>query len=58
MGRLWQSLSLARWNPLFADIPVENMVYGHQHQYYDALNTSTAQADSAPFVAFMLVSYF
>jgi len=54
MGRLWQSLILARWNPLFADIPVENMVYEHQHQYYDALNTSTAQADSAPFVAFML----
>ncbi len=54
MGRLWQSLILARWNPLFVDIPVENMVYEHQHQYYDALNTSTAQADSAPFVAFML----
>jgi len=24
MGRLWQSLILARWKPLFADIPVES----------------------------------
>jgi Fic family protein len=23
MGRLWQTLILTRWNPLFADIPVE-----------------------------------
>lgn len=24
MGRLWQSLILTRWKPLFADIPVES----------------------------------
>lgn len=27
MGRLWQSLILARWKPLFADIPVEKLPY-------------------------------
>ena len=26
MGRLWQTLILTRWNPLFAWIPVESLV--------------------------------
>lgn len=54
MGRLWQSLILARWNPLFADIPVESLIFEHQAEYYDALCESTRQTNSAPFVAFML----
>ena len=54
MGRLWQSLILARWNPLFADIPVESLVFAHQAEYYQALQESTHQTDSAPFIAFML----
>lgn len=37
MGRLWQSLVLARWNPLFADIPVESLIFEHQAEYYAAL---------------------
>ncbi|OYY73678.1 MAG: cell filamentation protein Fic [Gammaproteobacteria bacterium 28-57-27] len=54
MGRLWQSLILAHWNPLFADVPVESLVFAHQAAYYAALQESTRQADSAPFVEFML----
>ena len=54
MGRLWQSLILARWNPLFADIPVESLIFEHQTEYYQALQESTRQTDSAPFIAFML----
>lgn len=54
MGRLWQTLILSRWNPLFADIPVESLVHEHQAAYYAALQTSTEQTDAAPFVAFML----
>lgn len=54
MGRLWQSLILARWNPLFADIPVESLIFEHQAEYYQALQESTQQTDSAPFIAFML----
>jgi len=54
MGRLWQSLILARWKPLFADIPVESLVHEHQAEYYRALQASTDQADSAPFIEFML----
>ena len=37
MGRLWQSLILARWNPLFADIPVESLIFEHQAEYYQAI---------------------
>ncbi len=54
MGRLWQSLILSRWNPLFADIPVESLVFEHQAAYYSALQESTQRADSAPFIEFML----
>jgi Fic family protein len=54
MGRLWQSLILARWNPLFADIPVESLLFEHQAEYYLAIQESTQKTDSAPFIAFML----
>lgn len=54
MGRLWQSLILARWNPLFADIPVESMVFEHQADYYQVLQASTNQTDAALFIEFML----
>lgn len=54
MGRLWQSLILARWNPLFADIPVESLMFENQAEYYQAIQESTHKTDSAPFIAFML----
>lgn len=54
MGRLWQSLILARWKSIFADIPVESLIYEHQAEYYQALQESTRQTDCAPFIAFML----
>jgi Fic family protein len=54
MGLLWQSLILTRWKPLFTDVPVESLVHEHQADYYQALQKSTDQTDSAPFVEFML----
>ncbi len=54
MGRLWQTLILSQWNPLFAQLPVESMVHEHQSEYYQAINQSTQQTDSAPFIDFML----
>ena len=58
MGRLWQSLILARWNTLFADLPVENLVFEHQSEYYQALQESTENTDSSPFIEFMLTMIF
>lgn len=54
MGRLWQTLILRQWNPLFADIPVESLVHEQQAAYYEAIQSSTRQTDAAPFVEFML----
>ncbi|MDR0953276.1 MAG: Fic family protein [Elusimicrobiota bacterium] len=54
MGRLWQSLVLAEWEPLFAWIPIETLVYEHQQEYYDALSTASNKADSTAFIEFML----
>ena len=54
MGRLWQTLLLSHWQSLFANIPVESLVYQHQNDYYKAINESTTQTDAAPFIRFML----
>lgn len=54
MGRLWQSLILAKWQPLFAYLPIENLIHQHQDAYYEAINKSTQLTDSAPFIEFML----
>ena len=58
VGRLWQTLILSKWNPLFAHIPVESLVYEHQAEYYAALNKSTKNAESSVFIEFMLRMIF
>ena len=54
LGRLWQTLILAQWNPLFAYVPVESLVHVHRAGYYQAIEASTHQNDCAVFVEFML----
>ena len=54
MGRLWQSLILSKLHPVFEHLPVENMVYANQQQYYDAITASSNAANSGPFIDFML----
>ena len=54
LGRLWQTLILSRWNPLFADLAVENMIHTRQSDYYAAINQSNAQNDAVPFITYML----
>ena len=54
MGRLWQTLILTRWKPLFADVPVESLIHARQSEYYDAIRASSARGESTPFIAFML----
>ena len=54
MGRLWQTLILSRWNPIFANIPVESLIYQNQKAYYEVLQASTGRTDSAPFIEFIL----
>jgi Fic family protein len=54
VGRLWQSLILRGWNPIFAAVPVESLVYEHQADYYASLNKSTKNGESSVFIEFML----
>jgi Fic family protein len=54
MGRLWQTLILSKWNPIFEHLPVENLVYANQNAYYNAINASSAKGECSPFVEFML----
>lgn len=56
IGRLWQTLILSKWNPLFAWMPVETLVHHNQADYYKALQDSHAggKVEARPFVDFML----
>ena len=54
MGRLWQTLILTRWKPLFADFPVESLIHARQREYYAAIGESSNRGESTPFIAFML----
>ncbi len=55
IGRLWQTLILAKWNPLFAWMPVETLVHHNQALYYKALQDShIGTVDCRPFIDFML----
>jgi Fic family protein len=55
IGRLWQTLALSKWNPLFAWMPVETLVHYNQALYYQALQDSHRNdVDCRPFIDFML----
>ncbi len=54
MGRFWQSRILAEWNEAFAQLPIENMIWEHQSEYYRAIQDSTENNDSGIFIEFML----
>lgn len=54
VGRLWHTLLLSEWNPLFAWLPVESIVHDRQQEYYDAINISNNAGESTPFIEFML----
>ena len=54
MGRLWQTLLLAKWNPIFEWIPMESVVYEKRPEYYEALHNTQRDNDSGRFIEFTL----
>ena len=54
VGRLWHTLLLSKWNPVFAWLPVESIIHDRQQEYYDAINVSNDAGESTPFIGFML----
>lgn len=53
-GRLWQTALLGSWRNEFYGAPVENIVWAHQQEYYQAICSSTAAGECGPFIDFML----
>ena len=54
IGRLWHTLLLAQWKPMFAWLPVESIIHDRQEEYYCAINRSNFEGESTIFVEFML----
>ena len=45
---------LSRWRPIFKNLPIENIVYKYQKEYYKAIAVSGGKAGCTPFVEFIL----
>jgi len=54
IGRLWQSVILCRYNPLFRSMPIETLVHANQQRYYESIERSRKENSSTPFIEFML----
>lgn len=54
IGRLWHTLLLSRWNPVFAWLPIESIIHENQAEYYAAINASNDACESTIFIEFML----
>ena len=53
-GRLWHTLILSKWEPLFAWLPIESLIFERQSEYYKALAISDNEGKSTKFIEFML----
>jgi Fic family protein len=54
IGRLWQTLILSQWNPLFAFLPVETVIRDQQAAYYRILAACDKAGNSTAFIEFLL----
>lgn len=58
MGRLWQTLLLAKWNPVFAWIPMESVLYKKRPQYYEVIEDAREANNSGVFIEFTLSAIY
>lgn len=54
MGRLWQSVILAKEYPVFQYLPFETVISQDQEAYYEALGQSDKAGNSTIFIEYML----
>ena len=54
MGRLWQTVILKNYSPVFEYLPIESLIKERQQDYYDVLVRSDNQGNSTGFIEFML----
>jgi len=58
IGRLWQTLVLAKWKEIFAWIPMESVLYENRPEYYKAIENARKTNDSAAFIEFSLSAIY
>ena len=54
IGRLWQTLILRQYSPVFEFLPIESLIKAKQIEYYNILGESDNQGNSTGFIEFML----
>lgn len=54
MARLWYTVILAKWKPIFSYIPIESQIEKFQDGYYKAIADCHVLGDSNLFIEFML----
>lgn len=54
MGRLWQTVILREYSPVFEFLPIESLIKAKQTEYYRILSLSDNQGNSTLFIEFML----
>lgn len=54
MGRMWQTLLLCQWNPVFAWLPIETLIKERQDEYYQVLGEADRVGHSSAFIEFLL----
>lgn len=54
MGRLWQTMILKDYSPVFEYLPIESLIKERQQDYYNVLGKSDNQGKSTEFIEFML----
>lgn len=54
MGRLWQTMILKNYSPVFEYLPIESLIKERQQDYYEVLGKSDNQGKSTGFIEFML----
>ncbi len=54
IGRLWQTVILTAYNPLFSILPIESIIRDYQEEYYKAIESSTSVGECTVFIEFMM----
>ena len=54
IGRLWQTVILRQYSPVFEFLPIETLIKARQAEYYRILGESDNKGDSTGFIEFML----
>jgi Fic family protein len=54
MGRLWQTVILRQYSPVFEFLPIESLIKVRQSEYYKILGESDNKGDSTGFIEFIL----